>query len=108
MGSTTSEDWRILVDQKRQALDKQIPAAWRLDKVLVEKSLENGLLLELDIPRHSGILSSDELDITENYSAAELLRKLGGGHFTSLAVTTAFCKRAAIAQQLVRTSFLHP
>ncbi|KAH7379676.1 amidase signature domain-containing protein [Cadophora sp. MPI-SDFR-AT-0126] len=38
---------------------------------------------------------------TENYTAVKLLEHLASGKFTSVAVTTAFCKRAAIAQQLV-------
>ncbi|KAJ5733144.1 Amidase, partial [Penicillium manginii] len=47
-----------------------------------------------------GLLSDLELDLTENYTAAQLLAKLASGEASSLAVTTAFCKRAAIAQQV--------
>ncbi|KAG5998075.1 hypothetical protein E4U43_002503 [Claviceps pusilla] len=86
--------------QKRKQVDSQISTAWRLDSVLLASTLENGKLLEANIPRRSGILSHQEIDITEHYSAEQLLRRLARGGMTSLAVTTAFCKRAAIAQQL--------
>lgn len=102
MTVTGSEDWRILVDRKRKQVDSQIPTAWRLDSVLLASTLDNGKLLEANIPRRSGILSQQEIDITEHYSAEQLLRRLARGEMTSLVVTTAFCKRAAIAQQLVR------
>ncbi|GAB0136879.1 hypothetical protein EsDP_00005166 [Epichloe bromicola] len=94
------EDWRVQVARKRQQLDSQIPSSWRLDDAFIASALMNGKLLEADIPRRSGILSQDELDITERYSARQLLRRLAEREVTSLAVTTAFCKRAAIAQQL--------
>lgn len=96
------EDWRILAARKRKQVDSQIPTAWRLDGALLASVLESGKLLEADIPRRSGILSEQEIEITEQYSAEQLLRRLAQGGVTSLAVTTAFCKRAAIAQQLVR------
>ncbi|KAG5980476.1 hypothetical protein E4U55_003989 [Claviceps digitariae] len=95
-----TEDWRILVAKKREQVDSQIPMAWRLDNALLASSLDNGKLLEADIPRRSRILSQQEIEITEQYSAEQLLRKLAQAEMTSLAVTTAFCKRAAIAQQL--------
>ncbi|KAH7370518.1 putative general amidase [Rhexocercosporidium sp. MPI-PUGE-AT-0058] len=47
------------------------------------------------------LLTTEEIDITEKYTAVTLLEHLASGKFTSVAVTTAFCKRAAIAQQVV-------
>jgi hypothetical protein len=47
------------------------------------------------------ILSKEEREITEIHDATALLELLSAGKVSSLAVTTAFCKRAAIAQQLV-------
>ena len=55
----------------------------------------------LDVPRTCGLLTEDELDITENYDAVTLLEKIAARELTSHSVTTAFCKRAAITQQLV-------
>ncbi|PKY06707.1 alpha-glucosidase [Aspergillus campestris IBT 28561] len=98
--TTTAGDWRTAVAQKREQLASAIPAKWRLDDKLLASLPQNGNLIEADIPRRSGILSEEELQITEAYTAEELLRQLAAGELSSLAVTTAFCKRAAIAQQL--------
>lgn len=102
--TTTAKIWRTTVAQKRKQLASAIPSKWRLDDKLLASLPQNGNLMEADIPRRSGILSERELQITENYTAEELLRQLAAGEVSSLAVTTAFCKRAAIAQQLVRSS----
>lgn len=55
----------------------------------------------MSFPRQSGILTEEELSITES-SATQLVRDIAAGKLTSVAVTTAFCKRAALAHQLVR------
>ncbi|KAH8816719.1 amidase signature domain-containing protein [Xylogone sp. PMI_703] len=52
------------------------------------------------IIENSSILSEEELRITQDYTAADLLHKLADGTLTSVAVTRSYCKRAAIAQQL--------
>lgn len=98
-------DWKELVAEKQNQLRDQIPSEWRLSETLLSSlhpsSPNGGHLIETNVPRQSGILSDIELDITENYSAGQLLQKIAAKDVTSLAVTTAFCKRAAIAQQLV-------
>jgi len=110
MGSITQTEqpssWEAKVAEKQKQTQAAIPEAWRLPDSIV-KSLAYPLeekpnrLIELDIPRKSGLLSEKELAITEQNTVAELLAKLASGELTSLEVTTAFCKRAAIAQQLV-------
>jgi len=54
----------------------------------------------MDFPAKSGIMSPEELAITES-SAVDLVKKLAASELSSVAVTTAFCKRAALAHQLV-------
>ncbi|RAK87162.1 fatty-acid amide hydrolase [Aspergillus costaricaensis CBS 115574] len=98
--ASTREDWRTLVARKRKQLDAQIPSEWRLTEKFLATIPANGRLIEADVVRGSGILSEKELSITENYSATELLDELSKGAVSSVDVTTAFCKRAAIAQQL--------
>lgn len=93
-------DWQDLVADKRRECQQQIPHEWTLGDDLLALPLR---LLDFDLPRRSGILSELELDITESYTAAQLLVKLASGQVSSLAVTMAFCKRAAIAQQAVST-----
>lgn len=93
--------WQELVARKRRECQDKIPCEWTLSEDVL-KSVPTHLL-EYDLPRRSGLLSDLELDVTENYTATELLVKLASGQVSSLVVTTAFSKRAAIAQQVVRT-----
>ncbi|RAL06112.1 amidase [Aspergillus ibericus CBS 121593] len=93
-----------LVARKRRECQEKIPSEWTLSRDLLAVPPH---LLEYDLPRRSGILSEDELDLTENFSATQLLAKLASGQVSSLEVTTAFCKRATIAQvALDRARFL--
>ncbi|KAL4755380.1 hypothetical protein BDW72DRAFT_200039 [Aspergillus terricola var. indicus] len=92
--------WQAAVAEHRKILDLLIPAGWKLSEEFRASLPADGRLLQADPVRKSGILSEAELDITENYSAGQLLQRLAWGDVSSLAVTTAFCKRAAIAQQL--------
>jgi len=55
-------------------------------------------------PKESGIMSAEELAITES-SATDLVAQMAAGKLTSVVVTTAFCKRAALAHQLVYVVF---
>ncbi|PYH30137.1 general amidase GmdB [Aspergillus neoniger CBS 115656] len=98
--TSTTDDWRTLVARKRKQLDAQIPSEWHLTEKFLATIPADGRLIEADVVRGSGILSEKELSITENYSATELLDELSKGAVSSVDVTTAFCKRAAIAQQL--------
>ncbi|KIW89464.1 uncharacterized protein Z519_09620 [Cladophialophora bantiana CBS 173.52] len=98
-------DWQTKVAQKRQQCREAIPTEWQLpsdiSKMLVYPLDKNpNRLFDLDIVKKSRILSERELSITENYTVSELLANLASGEFTSVEVTTAFSKRAAIAQQL--------
>lgn len=94
-----STNWQDLVAAKQQEGREKIPQQWRLNTE--QLALADVRLIEADVPRRSGLLSDLELDITENYTASQLLVKLATGQTSSLDVTTAFSKRAAIAQQLV-------
>ncbi|KAL4795566.1 amidase signature domain-containing protein [Aspergillus venezuelensis] len=92
--------WKALAAERRKQLDDLIPEEWKLSEEFKSSLPADGRLLAADPVRKSGILSDHELEITENYSAAQLLQRLASGEVSSLAVTTAFSKRAAIAQQL--------
>lgn len=107
MAQTTAASWQVRAEEKRKRIQALVPDAWML-RADVTQSLQRPLaaaknnLIELDIARRSGILSARELDITEGgYDVARLLAALAAGDLTALEVTVAFCKRAAIAQQLV-------
>jgi len=77
---------------ERQSL---IPKAWLLP-VLPPQSTHD----VRDVPHESGILTSTELDITENHDATALAETIRSRRYTAEAVTVAFCKRAAIAHQV--------
>jgi amidase len=93
--------WQEIGLQKRGLRDSLIPDAWRIEK----KEYPSGSSV-LGIPETCGILSAEEVVITSKYDAVDIVRLIKDGKYTAEAVTTAFCKRAAIAQQLVRKPLL--
>ncbi|PKY02297.1 amidase [Aspergillus campestris IBT 28561] len=95
-----TEDWQALVDQKLIDRASQIPPAWKLSSDLTELVRPDASISAFDLLRRTTLLSPRELEITETYSAEKLVGLLATRQITSLEVTTAFCKRAAIAQQL--------
>ncbi|KAL2840078.1 amidase signature domain-containing protein [Aspergillus pseudoustus] len=98
--------WEELVARKRKACSNKIPPEWRISEELLslcttplsESKID---FIRNDTIRKSGILTPRELAITERYTVRELLAALANGALTSAEVTTAYCKRAAVAQQLV-------
>ncbi|GMG48298.1 unnamed protein product [Aspergillus oryzae var. brunneus] len=88
-----SASWEDLAADKRARLEKSIPDEWKFKSVPIEGSV-------IDLPEKSGILSPSEIKIT-NSSATELVAQLANGTLKSVDVTLAFCKRAALAHQLV-------
>ncbi|KAJ6015350.1 hypothetical protein N7540_009941 [Penicillium herquei] len=95
---TTIPHWKPAVLAKRAAQHDLIPLEWRLP----DSVLSNPPLSCVDAIRSSGILSSDELSWTETTDIRDLVSAVTARHVTSLQLTTAFCKRAAIAQQLTK------
>jgi amidase len=93
--------WQPLVDKKRADLKAKIPQEWTLPKDITDQVSHTARISAFDLLRASNILSDREKDITENHTAAALIQQMSSGAITSVEVTTAFCKRAAIAQQLV-------
>ncbi|KAH1980998.1 hypothetical protein KXW88_006294 [Aspergillus fumigatus] len=98
--------WQHKVAQKQQECLQKIPAEWKIPESLLS-SLQLPLaenrndLIQGDAVRKAGILTERELQITEQYTVSGLLSALADGRLTSLEVTLAFSKRAAVAQQLV-------
>ncbi|TGZ79867.1 amidase [Ascodesmis nigricans] len=88
------QPWEEIGARKRHERDSKIPMDWTLDSGVPE-SLRD----VTHLPYSSGILSARELDITGNYTAQEIIEGTIKGKWTSVEVTVAFCKRAAIAHQ---------
>lgn len=88
--------WQEIGLQKRSLRDSLIPEAWKIEK----RDYPSGSNV-LDLPETFGILASEEVEITSKYDAVDIVGLIKEGKYSAEAVTTAFCKRAAIAQQLV-------
>lgn len=102
---TITEDWQALIDQKLIDRASRIPPEWKLSSGLTDLVRPDTSTSAFDLLQRTALLSPRELEITETYSAESLVELLATRQITSLEVTTAFCKRAAIAQQLVRSPF---
>jgi amidase len=94
-------DWQELAKSKRESVFAKIPKDWLLPTSQTSQYTETSTISVLDVPRTCGILSESELDITENYDATDLVKMMAERQLKSVDVVTAFCKRAAIAQQCV-------
>lgn len=80
----------------QQRLADSIPVALRLPQDVVDSAPKN----VTSIPRDCGLLTAQELTITEDYDAVALAAAIAAKVYTAVDVATAFCKRAVIAHQL--------
>lgn len=119
----TKDNWRDEASKKRDQLAALVPAEWRLAPEALEAAGDD----VRGVAASSGILSERELEITELDEVEEvrprsaspppsssdrveltlarsctlqLANRITKGTYTAVEVTTAFSKRAAIAQQL--------
>ncbi|KAJ5588198.1 amidase signature domain-containing protein [Penicillium hordei] len=93
-------NWQALINEKRAFRESQIPLEWRLDEMITSQAHRDNPISAFDLLDQTDILTQHERDMTENYDATALLAQLACGAISSLEVTEAFCKRAAIAHQL--------
>ncbi|KAI9668864.1 MAG: hypothetical protein M1831_000934 [Alyxoria varia] len=87
--------WQEISLQKNLVRENLIPTQWRIDPALGSE-----VLRVIDLPGRCGILTDEELKVTEEYDATALVQALAERRLKCVDVTRAFCKRAAIAQQL--------
>ena len=85
--------WEEIAADKKERIEKSIPEEWRIKSKDVGDSV-------MDYPSKSGLMSSEELAITDS-TAVDLVARMAKGELKSVDVTRAFCKRAALALQLV-------
>lgn len=97
MGSI-SPNYLNIAREKREERQRRIPTDW----LLSAEDLQSDDAL--NVPKRCGILTERELEITDNNDAVDLVNKISEGTFSAREVTVAFCKRAAVAQQMVRLS----
>jgi len=79
------------------AIAENIPEEWYLPQELIDNPPTD----VSNIPRTCGLLSAEELEITESHDATSLAEAIAARKFTAVTVIKAFIKRAAIAHQLV-------
>ena len=91
-----SPSWSQIGEEKQKANLNKIPKDWLLSK---DKAPPKSQRNVISVPRTSGLLSEKELMITET-CMADALQNLRSGRWSSVEVTEAICKRAAIAHQL--------
>lgn len=88
--------WQQARERKHKEIDNAIPAAWKVPAELLQQQQHS----VTRVPHTSGIMTQRELAITE-MRAVDLLSLMKSRTYTAVQVTTAFCKRAAIAHQAV-------
>ena len=100
MAGTTN--WHALIDGKRADRASHIPREWRLPESITSKVSPQSPISAFELLEQTHVLSSRELDLMKKYDVTKLLGMIASKEVASLEVTTAFCKRAAVAQHLVR------
>ena len=101
MATTETQTWQLIASTYRNQTTAKLPSAWLVPTSITSTISETSSQNVLEIPRTCGILTEKELEITEKYDAVTLAGLLARGGLSSVEVTEAFCKRAAVAQQLV-------
>lgn len=101
-------DYTRLIYMKRGDCLSRIPVEWRLSESVTSRAHRNASISAFDLFEETNVLTVKERDITEKHDATSLLEMIASGQISSLEVTTAFCKRAAIAHQLVCRLTQHP
>lgn len=95
--SSTTKHWQQLCAERKQKQLDGIPKEWLIPSSIPSDPKQS----VINVPRECGLLTSLEFEVTETVDVNVLLGKLATGEWTSVQVTTAFYKRAIIAQQLV-------
>ncbi|KAK7987206.1 hypothetical protein PG988_002194, partial [Apiospora saccharicola] len=94
--ASTPEDYKTIFAKKVAERSSKILKEW-----LVAPKFFTDATNLLDIPSRCGVLSEVEIEITSKHDATDILGKLRAREFSAEQVAVAFCKRAAVAQQLV-------
>ncbi|KAL6242382.1 hypothetical protein RBB50_010521 [Rhinocladiella similis] len=87
--------WKETALQRRQAQLSAIPEEWRM------KSIPPDFKDSRYVIERCGLLTPQEVEITSTIGARKILRRYEDGSWTCESVVRAFCKRAALATQLV-------
>ncbi|KAN0107998.1 Acetamidase [Hyaloscypha variabilis] len=75
--AATQEPWQEIAARKRASVRALIPAQWLIPAAKLEEYKMSERVLH--VPRESGILSAEEIKITESYDAVALAEELRAG-----------------------------
>ena len=89
--------WEDTGKQARKRLLDSIPPEWRLPEDKLPPADQTNVL---DFPSKLGLFTEHELSITTS-TATHIVQAIASGEWKAIDVTRAFCKRAAVAHQLV-------
>lgn len=92
---SNAKSYLEIAQVKREQRQKRIPKAWELS----QDQLQSRDILS--VPEHCGILTAREFQITQTHDAVDIVNGIASGKLSAREVAVAFCKRAAIAQQMV-------
>jgi amidase len=92
---TTSTHWKDLIADKQQRQAESLPKEW------IIQTPPPTLLDVTHVPESCDLLTERELHITNTSDVELLLKKLSSAEWSAVEVTTAYYKRAIVAQQLV-------
>lgn len=87
-------------EEKRAALLRAFYDKIPQEYYLPQNVIDNPPTDVSSVPSTCGILSAEEIEITENYDATGLAEAIAARKYTAVAVAKAFCKRAIICHQL--------
>lgn len=93
----TMSDWKSKISIKRQSIVDATPKGWRITPESVGGDFAAPAAFENAL---NAVLTPEELKLTSDYTAQDLLLMLSHKSISSESVVTAFSKRAAIAGQL--------
>ena len=93
-------NWQAVCAERKEKQLQSIPKEWTIE---VPPDSRGSVM---DVPEACGLLTDREVLITNTVDVDVLLGKLALGEWSSVEVTTAFYKRAIIAQQLVRYALM--
>jgi len=91
------ESWKTTARRKWRQREAKIPPDMRIPEPIFPSPAEDDVH---GFPAQSGFFTKRELAMTEA-TASEVVAKIASGAWSSLEVTLAVCKRAAVAQQLL-------
>ena len=93
-----TKNYKTIAAAKRADLESRIPQEWRLETALTSTDDVSNMT------KHAlNYLTMREADITEKYTAGQLVERIARRDYSALEVAKAFGRRAVLAGQLVST-----